>query len=494
MFITSWMYIKKIFFFLLDLFANLWDAHPVWTVIFVSLGIAVFMSFYEYFVETVLPKIKKRVPIIIQKIKLGISWIGWGIDWLIHWIYMITVGWMGLVYARLFYGKKQKEYYLDSTDVRHIYYIKDGEKNGLESFYYHNGKLNKKCFWKKGQKQPIEKIYFPNGKLFLVLEATNDEEEACIKNIYPIVKHRKKLILPENAIKELRSVEKTCNEEFAHYKRISKPLRKKGDSKWLKVVDAVAGRYTQQAHDIQDAWDDLSGSLQEITEKRLDILREAIERLQKQTSWAMENTLASYLRGVKEVGARPKAKEYRGSLEAEFEHIEQQRFDELADELSEFKISERGWLGKRAGFAIGGVIGGILKITWDVIWDTDQLTKITEQAAKLAKQAAKIQASWVILDGLVKHANELTRLTYEINSRCEQQLQYLLALAPDFKKKHPFYIQKWENVYELMQGLSELLETVSQWGKTGELSSAGLKTLEHTQKLLTTSELINYER
>ena len=45
-----------------------------------------------------------------------------------------------------------------------------------------------------------------------------------------------------------------------------------------------------------------------------------------------------------------------------------------------------------------------------------------------------------------------------------------------------------------MTGLTDLLGTVSQWGKSGELSAAGLKTLEHTQKLLTTSELMNYGR
>lgn len=477
-----------------------WNSHPFWTIVLSPLILmgAVAILYLEggllYLMGLAFAKLWEWLFIGLMAISTACNWLVYAFKKIVHWIYMGTVGWIGLLYARLVYGEKQIEYYSGSWDVRRVYYLKDGQKNGPERFYYHFGGINKISFWKKGKKKLIEKIYFPNGKLFLVLNGTDKEGLAHIENTWPLIVRHKELVLNEGDIKELRPAEKTCNEEFSRYRRVSRPLRKESDSKWLKMADAVRGRYTQQAHDIQDAWEDLSSSLQDITEKRLDILREAMKKLQEQTSLALENTLASYLCCVKDVGAMPKAKGYRGAREVEFEHIAQQHFDELAQELSEFEITDRGGLGKMAWFAVGGIVGGVLKVTWDVIWDTDQLTKVTAQAAKLAKQAAKVQASWVILDGLIKRANELTHLTYEINSRCDYQLQYLLALAPDFDRKHPFYSQIWENTYGLMTGLTDLLGTVAQWGKSGELSSAGLKTLEHTQKLLTTSELINYGR
>ena len=72
------------------------------------------------------------------------------------------------------YVKKQIGYYPDSWAVRQIYYLKNGQKNGPEKFYYHSGKINKIQTWQQGKKQGAFTIFYPSGEVYFFGQYKDD--------------------------------------------------------------------------------------------------------------------------------------------------------------------------------------------------------------------------------------------------------------------------------------------------------------------------------
>lgn len=168
-----------------------WNSHPFWTIVLSPLILA--GAFAVLYLEGVLLYLMGLAfAKLFEWLFVGLMAIGTAYNWLVyvfkkivhwlvcvfkkivHWIYMGTVGWIGLLYARLVYGKKQIGYYPDSWAVRQIYYLKNGQKNGPEKFYYHSGKINKIQTWQQGKKQGAFTIFYPSGEVYFFGQYKDD--------------------------------------------------------------------------------------------------------------------------------------------------------------------------------------------------------------------------------------------------------------------------------------------------------------------------------
>lgn len=71
------------------------------------------------------------------------------------------------------YGKKTIDKY-DDGKKRRIYFIKDGEKNGIEKIYYRSSKLNKIKKYEHGCLDGLMVIYYENGEKYIEANYLND--------------------------------------------------------------------------------------------------------------------------------------------------------------------------------------------------------------------------------------------------------------------------------------------------------------------------------
>jgi antitoxin component YwqK of YwqJK toxin-antitoxin module len=61
----------------------------------------------------------------------------------------------------------------DHGQLSHVFHHIDGVKNGLELFYYSDGKLNKQKHWVADQLEGKAITYFENGKKYIIANYKN---------------------------------------------------------------------------------------------------------------------------------------------------------------------------------------------------------------------------------------------------------------------------------------------------------------------------------
>ncbi|MGN0016065.1 MAG: toxin-antitoxin system YwqK family antitoxin [Candidatus Avelusimicrobium sp.] len=123
---------------------------------------------------------------------------------------------------------------------------------------------------------------------------------------------------------------------------------------------------------------------------------------------------------------------------------------------------------------------------------SNKLTKTTQQAADMAVNIARMEESWVIMNGIIQRANELTIATFEIQQKALAAISRLKPLTPDFDTDVEYYNQTFRTAARLVESLIGLVK-VALLDEKGNLNEMGLKEIAQTRKMIKNTELVTYE-
>lgn len=298
-----------------------WNSHPFWTIVLSPLILAgaVAVLYLEgcllYLLGLAFAKLFEWLFVGLMAIGTAYNWLVYVFKKIVHWIYMGTVGWIGLLYARLVYGEKQIGYYPDSWDVRQIYYLKNGQKNGPEKFYYHSGKINKKQCWKGGKLEGECHIYYPDGNLYIKQVYQQGQLRESPQVHYRLVE----AVQTEGKTmrrSDLERQEEIFASTFMQYKQAT--YRKKEDKTiWNKikkgskiVVGIQAYQDRKRAKNIEAVCGSLYEQATKVTHYRQRLMKKELEKLGKQRIDLLENCVGKFLGCLQDMNQKNKEKTY----------------------------------------------------------------------------------------------------------------------------------------------------------------------------------------
>lgn len=242
---------------------------------------------------------------------------------------------------RIKYGKKQIEYYNDTNDIRHEYYIRYNKKNGPEKFFYHSGKLNKNCSFVKGKLDGKLNIYYPSGALYISkkYKLGKMQEKA---DIYPQnIKIKKSPILSYKPyVKKLEKKYECC---FEKYKQISvEKISKKGVVatfiKFGKNLTGITGlEKRKKSKQIEESASAFYNEARKITEYREKKMKEVIDTLNKQKFFLLQKCVGKFLGCLKDLEQQNKEKYYEILEDVEIDRKLKNQMKQITPLLNDMK-------------------------------------------------------------------------------------------------------------------------------------------------------------
>lgn len=338
-----------------------WNSHPFWTILlspFIIAGAIIILYLeggllyllgigFVKLCELLAQGVGKSI-FLITKI---ISWLLCAFKTMVHWIYMCTVGWMVLIYKRLIYGTQQtehrsnrqkkhhgtkrKECYANSEDIRSTYYLKNGQKNGPETFYYHSGKVNKKQYWQEGQLHGECCIYYPTGDIYIKQVYQQGKLQGAPQVHYKPIKmsQTEEMIIDTPRLKRQEDVFESA---FRQYKKATYRKREKKTiwnkiKKGGKIITGIqAYQDRKRAKDIETSCQPLHQQASRITQYRQRLMKDGLEKLGKQRMGLLEECVGKFLGCLRDMDQNNKEKMYELLDKADIGKDMRNQMDSLA--------------------------------------------------------------------------------------------------------------------------------------------------------------------
>lgn len=579
---------------------NCWNSHPFWTIILSPLVIigAVVILYLEgallYLLGLTFEKLWELLLTGLRSMKKTFNWsrcafkklilmIARAMRNIVHWIYMITVGGIDSLYGRIRYGKKVVEYYYQSKDIQHYYYLKKGQKNGPEVFYYHSGKINKKQIWKQGKKQGAFNIFYPTGDVYFSGQYENDNLVQPVTVNYLEPSQVSAIALTQVDKNYVSEQQKLCKEYQQSYEELTKAgidiieealdvnkgnllnemfrwyyrLKVKYPLKVLKTVTGVRAykdrKKSKQLVEVCTPWYETSSKTTKYYQKKMSESINALGKIRLEVLQGVVGEFLGCLKDMKQknkinyyellgkIGITPQVAKEFGDIDMSVSKLSGNTLlvgtlgtltaagtpaaitsavTALATASTGTAISSLSgaaatnatlaWLGGGSiasgggGMAAGAAAlstataaatAGVAIIAAGLIASvhySNKLTKVTEKAADIAINVAKMEESWVVMEAIIKRANELTNATFEIQQQALLAIQRLKPLAPDFDTKNEYYNKTFRTAARLVEALIGLVK-VPLLDDMGKLNDMGLKEIAHTREVIKNTELVTYE-
>lgn len=91
---------------------------------------------------------------------------------------LLTLTLIVTLFVRKFRKKKIKENY-SSGELRRYFYLKKGEKHGIETVFYKSGKINKTKRWNNGILEGSATTFYQDGEKYIIEEYDRGELVNC---------------------------------------------------------------------------------------------------------------------------------------------------------------------------------------------------------------------------------------------------------------------------------------------------------------------------
>jgi hypothetical protein len=313
-----------------------------------------------------------------------------------------------------------------------------------------------------------------------------------------------------NAVNPLIKKYKAEMQEYKIIKKLEETKdKKKNDFRFglniLKKVTGIQGNQDKKsAENLMNACSKIYQAATDVTESKLNRLNELIISFEKYRLEVMQRTIGKFLAFLEDLNQKNKKNEYEilDEIGLNIKTIEKmQNIDVFVSKELGITIGES--LGNIVGKTLANVMTG-KGITTGAVGMTasgitllaaalsasahyaEELTKVKEYQKDVEITVAKMEKLWVIMDSIEKRAQELSSVTFELESKTLIQLEYMEPLTIDFDIEDLYY-------NKVFQKTGLLIKAVSELSKTPLLDSNGNISIESAQIITKTYTILNTE-